>query len=91
MTELQLALKTLGYNVGVTDGDFGPATELQVEKFQETAELHPDGIVGNETLKQINQALEKAGESDLKFKIGDYPDPDEPAKRMKWVLSLIHI
>ena len=67
--ELQHALKTLGFNVGVSDGVFGPATELQVEKFQESVELHPDGIVGKGTLREINDALEAAGESDLKFKI----------------------
>ena len=85
VTELQEALKALGFNVGVTDGDFGPATELQVEKFQESVELHPDGIVGKGTLREINEALEQTGEPDLKFKLGDYPDPEEPAKRMKWV------
>ena len=83
--ELQRALKTLGYNVGVTDGIFGTATDIQVEKFQESVELHPDGVVGKSTLKQINEALEQAGESDLKFEIGDYPDPEEPNKRMNWV------
>ena len=83
--ELQRALKTLGYNVGVTDGIFGTATNIQVEKFQESVELHPDGIVGKSTLKQINEALDDAGESDLKFKIGDHPDPEEPNSRMKWV------
>ena len=83
--ELQEALKELGYNVGVVDGDFGPATELQVEKFQESVELHPDGIVGKGTLREINAALDKSGDPHLKFKIGDHPDPEEPAKRMKWV------
>ena len=39
--ELQRALKVLGYNVGVSDGIFGTATEVQVEKFQESVELHP--------------------------------------------------
>ena len=38
--ELQRALKVLGYNVGVSDGIFGTATEVQVEKFQESVELH---------------------------------------------------
>tara|TARA_Y100000592_G_scaffold54888_1_gene86490 strand:+ start:3651 stop:4523 length:873 start_codon:yes stop_codon:yes gene_type:complete len=83
--ELQEALKELGYNVGVVDGDFGPATELQVEKFQESVELHPDGIVGKGTLREINAALDKSGDTHLKFKIGDHPDPEEPNKRMKWV------
>ena len=71
--ELQEALKELGYNVGVVDGDFGPATELQVEKFQESVELHPDGIVGKGTLREINAALDKSGDPHLKFKIGITP------------------
>ena len=83
--ELQRAQKTQGYNVGVTDGIFGIATDIQVEKFQESVELHPDGIVGKGTLKQINEALDEAAESDLKFKIGDHPDPEEPTSRMRWV------
>ena len=83
--ELQRAQKTQGYNVGVTDGIFGIATDIQVEKFQESVELHPDGIVGKGILKQINEALDEAAESDLKFKIGDHPDPEEPTSRMRWV------
>lgn len=83
--ELQKALSALGFNTGNIDGQFGPATELQVERFQESRELLPDGIVGKGTLRQINEALVAVGESDLKFKIGDHPDPEEPAKRMKWV------
>ena len=76
--ELQEALKALGFKVGIVDGDFGPATELQVERFQESAELHPDGIVGKGTLKEINEALEQAGEPDLKFKFEffGFPNPD---------------
>ena len=54
--ELQIALKALGFNVGIADGDFGPATELQVEKFQEASEIHADGIVGRETLKILKTA-----------------------------------
>jgi hypothetical protein len=85
VTELQRALKTLGYNCGVTDGNFGPATELQVEKFQESVELHPDGVVGKRTLREINEALDQSGGSNLKFKLGDYPDPAESNNKMKWV------
>ena len=59
MIELQQALIALGYNAGTVDGDFGPATELQVEKFQENAELHPDGIVGKGTLREINKKILK--------------------------------
>ena len=83
--ELQRALKELGYNVGVVDGIFGTATELKVEKFQEDVELHPDGVVGQATLKEINDALEKEGRGDLKFELGDFPDPEEPSEKMEWV------
>ena len=83
--ELQQALKKLGYNVGVVDGVFGPGTELQVEKFQEASELHPDGLVGKGTLREINEALDVAGHSDLKFEIGDHPEPQEHSPKLKWV------
>ena len=83
--ELQKALKKLGYNVGIVDGDFGQATEIQVERFQETAELHPDGVVGKGTLREINEALDTAGHPDLKFQLGDHPDPQEHSPKLKWV------
>lgn len=83
--ELQLALNALGYNTGNADGIFGTATEIQVEHFQEASHLHPDGIVGKGTLKELNEALVSAGHSDLKFEIGDHPDPEEPSERFSWV------
>ena len=83
--ELQSALKSLGYNCGIIDGVFGRATQLQVEKFQEAVEIHPDGIVGKVTLREINEKLEQSGNSDLKFKIGDHPDPPEPSGKLSWV------
>ena len=55
-----------------------------VEKFQESVELHPDGIVGKGTLKEINEALDKSGNSNLKFELGDYPDPEELSSKMSW-------
>ena len=79
--ELQKALKHLGYNVGVTDGIFGRATKIQVEKFQESQELYPDGVVGKDTLSSMNDKLP----DDLKFQLGDHPDPQEASSKMKWV------
>jgi hypothetical protein len=83
--ELQRALKALGYNVGTADGIFGLNTEIQVEKFQEAVELHPDGIVGKGTLREINEALDSAGRSELKFELGDHPDPEEADSKLQWV------
>jgi hypothetical protein len=79
--ELQKALKSLGYNCGYIDGDFGTATEIQVEKFQEDNDLYSDGIVGSLTMSTMNEQLTE----DLKFKIDGHPDPEEPVSKMKWV------
>ena len=69
--ELQRALKELGYNVGVADGDFGSATQRQVELFQEANDLYGDGIVGKGTLSILNELLPE----DLQFQIDGEPDP----------------
>jgi hypothetical protein len=83
--ELQKALIALGFNVGSVDGDFGPATELQVEKFQESQDLLPDGLVGSATVKELNELLLKQGDKKLLFELGDYPDPDETFVKLPWV------
>ena len=82
--QLQAALKGLGFNPGHVDGHFGRATELQVEKFQESADVHDDGIVGKETLQILNDALASAGVADLQFQIGDDDDPPVPTERHGW-------
>jgi hypothetical protein len=54
---LQKALASLGYSVGKIDGDYGPTTQAAVEKFQTSAGIKADGIVGPETLKALETAL----------------------------------
>lgn len=78
--ELQRALKELGYNVGVADGNFGPATERQVEKFQEANDLFTDGIVGKGTLKVMNEQLPVR----YQFQIDGEPDPEETFMKLPW-------
>jgi hypothetical protein len=54
---LQGALKTLGFDPGKADGDYGPSTQAAVEKFQLSKQLAEDGIVGQQTLAALQQAL----------------------------------
>ena len=52
--QMQSRLKELGYYKGSPDGDFGPATEDAVKAFQKANGLSPDGKVGEQTLKKLN-------------------------------------
>jgi hypothetical protein len=54
---LQQALKSLGYDPGTIDGNYGPSTQTAVEKFQAANNLATDGVVGAETLAKLQQAL----------------------------------
>jgi Putative peptidoglycan binding domain len=54
---LQRALATLGYSPGTPDGDYGPATQVAVERFQVAKGLAEDGVVGPATLAALQKAL----------------------------------
>jgi putative chitinase len=58
---LHRRLKELGFNPGLIDGDYGPATEAAVLAFQKSKGLLADGIVGPRTLA----ALELTEDSNL--------------------------
>lgn len=49
VTRLQEHLKTLGYYSGEVDGQYGPATQEAVLRFQEQHGLDADGIAGEAT------------------------------------------
>ncbi|MDF5712129.1 MAG: peptidoglycan-binding protein [Nostoc sp. S4] len=54
---LQTQLKELGYYRGVVDGQYNPATEIAVAKFQKVKGLKIDGLAGLETREKLQVAL----------------------------------
>ena len=50
---VQQALKDKGFDPGLIDGDFGPATEAAAIGFQKSEGLSADGVVGQKTLKAL--------------------------------------
>ncbi len=56
---LQENLSTLGYKPGPIDGLFGEKTEDAVIQFQETEGIYADGIVGPQTMRVLERALQE--------------------------------
>jgi hypothetical protein len=54
---LQRALASLGFSAGTVDGDYGSGTEDAVKRFQRSAGITDDGIVGPATLRALKAAL----------------------------------
>lgn len=53
VSELQAALKLLGYYTGKVDGVYSESTANAVSLFQKAAGLNPDGVVGSDTWNQL--------------------------------------
>jgi N-acetylmuramoyl-L-alanine amidase len=53
VSELQAALKLLGYFPGNVDGYFGESTVVAVTQFQQSAGIESDGVVGSTTWNRL--------------------------------------
>lgn len=53
VVDIQQFLKQKGLYTGAIDGAFGQESQLAVRRFQQQANLTPDGIVGIETWKAM--------------------------------------
>ncbi|MCC3530582.1 MAG: peptidoglycan-binding protein [Microcoleus sp. PH2017_22_RUC_O_B] len=65
VTELQAALKLLGFYNGEVDGIFSQSTAKAVSQFQEAAGIAPDGIVGQDTWNRLFPAAVGAIENPI--------------------------
>jgi peptidoglycan hydrolase-like protein with peptidoglycan-binding domain len=53
VSELQAALKLLGYYSDAVDGVYRQSTEIAVSKFQQASGLKPDGVTGLDTWNRL--------------------------------------
>ncbi|RUS96234.1 hypothetical protein DSM106972_087760 [Dulcicalothrix desertica PCC 7102] len=53
VSELQAALKIMGYYNGAVDGTYGQTTAAAVSQFKQSAGLAPDGVVDTATWQQL--------------------------------------
>lgn len=55
VTDLQRTLAAVGYSSGAADGNYGPATQSAVARFQRASGLTADGIFGSQTLSALRR------------------------------------
>jgi hypothetical protein len=58
--QIQLALKSAGFDPGSSDGKLGPRTKAAVRDFQQANGLNPDGKVGSRTWSKLEPYLKTA-------------------------------
>jgi len=56
---LQRALAAVGFSAGTPDGEYGPATQTAVARFQASKGLPQVGIVEPQTLAALQHALSR--------------------------------
>ncbi|MCF4965778.1 peptidoglycan-binding domain-containing protein [Nostoc sp. CMAA1605] len=79
VSELQAALKLLGFYSGAVDGNYNEATANAVSQFKQTVGLSPDGIVDAATWQKLfpNQPL--TASTATNNSPSNFPVPTQPA------------
>lgn len=88
VTQLQVDLKALGYNVDVSGG-FGKQVESVVKEFQKDNNLDVDGSAGPATLNKIKHLLSIKKDADdlYKVQVGAYSKKENAEKELKELKS----
>jgi N-acetylmuramoyl-L-alanine amidase len=71
VAELQRRLSALGFDTGRVDGIFGERTTLALGEFQRNVGLPVDGILGAETLSELQRVMPRRELSDLVSAVRD--------------------
>jgi len=87
--DIQMRLSELGYDIGPvgTDGIFGNFTDAAVKKFQQDRGLIVDGIVGEDTWRELVEATYRLGDRFLYLKT-PYLRGDDVRQLQKWLNRL---
>lgn len=87
--DVQTRLKKIGYAPGKVgaDGTFGEATETAIKSFQRDRGLEPDGIVGEETWRELVEASYELGDRALYLRTPFFRG-DDVCKLQKWLNTL---
>lgn len=75
VTELQAALKLLGFYSGIVDGVYGQGTIAAVSRFQQSVGLSPDGVVGPATWNRLFPATPDLPPASLPPQVSNNPSP----------------
>ena len=73
VSQLQKALKSLGYNVS-SDGDYGALTQMAVKAFQKCNGLTADGVAGSSTLELLYSGNAKKYDAETAGDTNTLPD-----------------